>query len=326
MNDLGNDARALIELARDAHDPGNEDQARVRAKLASRLGVAAGLGVVAGLGAAAKTTATVGAGTGMAAGAGAGAGAGVTAGTLGAGAAALKLIGAVLVVSATVGAGAVAVHHARRAPAARVAVAEKAAVSSPRRAATGAAALAAPTAPETEPPDLSGPPSDPIQQSRKVHASALPPAVADATEKPAQAHALAPAPTNGLANAAQARAALAARRSAPAVADEASLFHDGIVALRSGQPTRALELFDLHARLYPQGVLAEERDAERALALADLGRTVEARAAIGQFLQRHPASPLAARLIARAHLLDAADGNPGSRDAPAPSVTQRHAP
>jgi outer membrane protein assembly factor BamD (BamD/ComL family) len=88
------------------------------------------------------------------------------------------------------------------------------------------------------------------------------------------------------------------------VADEASLVHAGVVARRSGQPGRALELFDLHARTYPQGVLAEERDGERALALADLGRITEARAAIDRFLQAHPASPLAARLFARARLLD----------------------
>ena len=98
------------------------------------------------------------------------------------------------------------------------------------------------------------------------------------------------------------------------------------MALRSGQPARALELFELHERLYPRGVLAEERDAERALALADLGRTVEARAAIAHFLQAHPASPLAARLLARARLLDGDDPKPGSADEPAPPVPQRHDP
>ena len=110
------------------------------------------------------------------------------------------------------------------------------------------------------------------------------------------------------------------------MADEASLFHDGVVALRSGQPARALVLFDSHARLYPQGVLAEEREAERALALADLGRATEARAAIDRFLQAHPTSPLAARLLARARLLDPAAAKPGSADEPGRSVTQPQAP
>jgi TolA-binding protein len=321
MNDLGNDARALIELARDAHDPGDEDRARVRARLASRLGVAAGLGVVAGLGAAAKTTATVGAGTGLAA----GAGAGVTAGTLGAGAAALKLIGAVLVVSATVGAGAVAVHHARRAPVARLAVAEKASPASPRRTTTSAATVSAPVSPAVAPPALPVPASDPTRPSPRLHWAGAPSVVASAAPRPAQTLALVPAPKSALPDAENARAALPARRSAPAVADEACLFHDGIVALRSGRPARAMELFELHERLYPRGVLAEEREAERALALADLGRTAEARAAIDQFLQRHPASPLAARLHARAHLLEAGAAKPGAADEPGPPVTPRRA-
>jgi hypothetical protein len=73
-------------------------------------------------------------------------------------------------------------------------------------------------------------------------------------------------------------------------------------------------------------VLAEERDAERALALADLGRTTEARAAIDRFLQAHPVSPLAARLLARAHLLDPAGDKPGSANEPGRAVTPRHTP
>jgi len=140
------------------------------------------------------------------------------------------------------------------------------------------------------------------------------------------AHATVPTPKSGITETENARAALPTPRSAPDVADEAGLFHDGVAALRSGQPARALELFDLHARLYPRGVLAEEREAERALALADLGRTVEARAAIDRFVRVHPASPLAARLLARAHLLDAGSAKPGAADQPGGSGTERHAP
>jgi hypothetical protein len=309
MIDLDNEARTLIELARDAHDPGDDDRARVRAALASRIGVAAGLGLAAaGLGAVAKTT-TATAGASATAGAGAGAGAGMAAGAVAAGTGALKLLGAALVVSATLGAGAAAVHHARRAPVARVAFAEKASPLSPRpRAAVGVAVDPA-AAPPAAPPGASVPASDPIAESAKVNPSDpsdAPPAVSSVAKKPPTAHAIVAAPKAGLGDAGDRHAAPAARPSAPAVADEASLFHDGIVALRSGQPARALVLFDFHARLYPHGVLAEEREAERALALADLGRTTEARAAIDRFLQAHPASPLAARLLARARLLDPA--------------------
>ena len=99
----------------------------------------------------------------------------------------------------------------------------------------------------------------------------------------------------------------AARRPESAVADEARLVHDGVRALRAGQPACALSLLDAHARYYPEGVLAEEREAERALALTDLGRIPEARLAAAAFLRKHPASPLGVRLRHRIPGLDTAD-------------------
>jgi len=90
----------------------------------------------------------------------------------------------------------------------------------------------------------------------------------------------------------------------PALAIEARLVHDGVAALRAGQPARALALFDAHAISYPQGVLAEERAAERVLALAQLGRLADAHAAADEFLRAHRASPLAARLRKRLRALD----------------------
>jgi outer membrane protein assembly factor BamD (BamD/ComL family) len=89
----------------------------------------------------------------------------------------------------------------------------------------------------------------------------------------------------------------------PTLADEARLVHDGVAALRAGDPARALALFDAHGALYPGGALAEECAAERALALAELGRDDEARAAAHQFLSAHPTSPLAARLRERLRML-----------------------
>jgi TolA-binding protein len=93
-------------------------------------------------------------------------------------------------------------------------------------------------------------------------------------------------------------------RPLPAVADEARLVHAALMAARSGQRERALALFDEHAFRYPHGALAEERDAKRALVLADLGRTPDARAAIDHFLRTYPASPLATRLRERLRDLD----------------------
>jgi hypothetical protein len=91
----------------------------------------------------------------------------------------------------------------------------------------------------------------------------------------------------------------------PTLADEARLVREGVAALRAGNPERALALFDAHAALYPTGALAAECAAERAFALADLGRAAEARAAADAFFRAHPASPLVPRLRARIHALPA---------------------
>ena len=80
--------------------------------------------------------------------------------------------------------------------------------------------------------------------------------------------------------------------------------HNGVVALRSGQPGLALAFFDAHALFFPQGSLAVERAAERVLALAALGRKKEARAAGEEFLRAHPTSPLALRIRKRLNTLD----------------------
>ncbi|HXJ18709.1 MAG TPA: hypothetical protein VMT03_00640 [Polyangia bacterium] len=260
MIDLSEDDRAILELARDAHDPSDRDRARVRTELASRIGAAAGLGLAAGLGAAAKTTAT--------AGAAATSGVGLTAGVVGATATVAKIVGAAVIVSAAV--GATVAHRARHVPAARVAIVEKAPLARPAPAHQQVSQVAEVT-----------PPVAPLPASRLV----------PGPEKQApRAHALA-APRN------------VERQPTLNVGDETRLMQSAVLAMQVGQPGRALALLDQHARLYPKGVLAEERDAERALALADLGRVSEARAAIQQFLAAHGGSPMSARLRARALLL-----------------------
>ena len=64
-------------------------------------------------------------------------------------------------------------------------------------------------------------------------------------------------------------------------------------ALRTGDPARALELLDEHAWTFPDGVLAEERSAERVTTLCALGRVDQARAEAARFLATHAESPLA---------------------------------
>jgi hypothetical protein len=60
----------------------------------------------------------------------------------------------------------------------------------------------------------------------------------------------------------------------------------------------ALAALDEHARRFPAGTLAEEREATRALALCAAGRIGEAQGAARSFLAAHPTSPLAHRVRA----------------------------
>jgi len=84
----------------------------------------------------------------------------------------------------------------------------------------------------------------------------------------------------------------------PSIEEETSLLLTSQGALREGDAARALALLDDHARRFPNGALAEERDASRVLALCALGRTVEAKTAGQTFLAAHPRSPAAARVRA----------------------------
>ncbi len=67
-------------------------------------------------------------------------------------------------------------------------------------------------------------------------------------------------------------------------------------ALRDGRPALALELVDRHAALYPRGQLETERLAAEAIAACQSGNEARGRRAALLFLQRDPASALAARV------------------------------
>lgn len=67
-------------------------------------------------------------------------------------------------------------------------------------------------------------------------------------------------------------------------------------ALIDEQPERALTLLGEHAQRFPQGVLAEERQALRAVALCEAGRTTEGQLAARAFLREHPQATLAERV------------------------------
>ena len=97
------------------------------------------------------------------------------------------------------------------------------------------------------------------------------------------------------------RQAPAARRFATrpveSYAAELELLQTGSSCLRgTGLPGRARRRFSEHARRFPGGRLAEEREAlARSLALADSGRPDEARRAAGAFGERFPRSVLLPR-------------------------------
>jgi hypothetical protein len=67
-------------------------------------------------------------------------------------------------------------------------------------------------------------------------------------------------------------------------------------ARAAGNPTRALELLDEHQLLFPAGQLMPEARAARVLALCDLGRADQARAAADDLRRAHPRSPLLPRI------------------------------
>lgn len=80
------------------------------------------------------------------------------------------------------------------------------------------------------------------------------------------------------------------------VAAEAELLRRADVALHAGDPARALALLNEHAARFPDGVLHEERSAERIDVLCALGRRTEAREGAAAFLRDHARSPLAVRV------------------------------
>jgi hypothetical protein len=77
---------------------------------------------------------------------------------------------------------------------------------------------------------------------------------------------------------------------------EASLLREADLALKSGDPGRALSLLDEHAATFPRSALEPERSAERVFALCRAGRVNDARNATDVFLREHPAGPLTARV------------------------------
>jgi hypothetical protein len=295
MSDLTPEDRALLDLARAGHEPTQTDRSRVRAALVASLGVGAGLTVT--------TTASSAAGASI-----------------------LAKVLAAVVVAAAVGGGSFVSYRALQGSgaaqhrgAAGVATAVEA---SPARVPSSAVVVASVDPPRAEPRGVEpgAPPVTPesAHESRPIASNFAAPRVRAPVSSPASAASV-PASRSAAETAATvadtaaavgaplavdpaaAPASVAsgpafAQETSPSVEHELSLIRAGVAALHAGDALKALSLFDQHERQFPNGVVSEERDAERVLALCALRRVAEAQVAASDFLRTHAQSVLALRV------------------------------
>ncbi|MFT3776624.1 MAG: hypothetical protein QM820_65630 [Minicystis sp.] len=294
MSDLGPEARAVLDGGRDGDDPTTADRARVRASVLRAI--AAG----GAISAATSSEGTAAAATsGEAAAVAPAAGATKAAGSLALG---WKVMVALAVIGA-LGTGLLVTRdrdHAAPNPPAAVAppppaalppsstiAAPPAADPSPPPAAVAPPPAADPSPPAAVAPPLSVPaPRSSVDPARPL-SSPKPPAIAAAppSADPSPPSAASPPP-----------AANPPRPPPDTLVAETQRLREAHGALQGGDPTRALALLDEQAAAGAQ--LREERAAARILALCQLGKVDEARAAAARFLAESPRSPLADRVRA----------------------------
>lgn len=80
------------------------------------------------------------------------------------------------------------------------------------------------------------------------------------------------------------------------LAEELALLRRAQRAIAAGDPSMAVRHLDELAERFPDGVMVEEREAARVVALCESGRREDARATAQRFLRERPASPLRARV------------------------------
>jgi hypothetical protein len=88
----------------------------------------------------------------------------------------------------------------------------------------------------------------------------------------------------------------AAVASETTVDEEVKLMNDAQAALRSDNPSHALQLLNEDARRFPNGKLASARAVAHMIALCRLGRADEVRLEADRFLAKTPNSPFAGRV------------------------------
>jgi hypothetical protein len=258
MSELLPEDEALLRSARLGLDPTSEDQARIKRALFAQLGVGASGAALSG----SKATSIA---------ASAKASSSIALGT--------KWLAALLFVGGVVGTGIIVVrksHHASTA----ISSAPSPVSSSQNASATP---NAIPTATTTAPSTASD-----------FEIGDTPPVASAITARAPNAV------NSGISRAAQKSSASASATptsSGPStVSAEAQLLRDADAALRSGDPALALSVLDQHDASFPHGVLNEECEAERVLALCALGKISDAKKIAATFLRDHAGSPLAGRV------------------------------
>ncbi|MBX3274540.1 MAG: hypothetical protein KF729_30020 [Sandaracinaceae bacterium] len=265
MDELSPAARALIDDVRDLDGPGPADRARVKRALVAA--VASGATVAAS---SAASSAAAAAGTGALATGGVSLG--------------VKL-GVAALLAAAVGGTALVVTQPAEEPAPR-------AEHRPARARFAEPApVPAPEAPALEPAPA---PAEALEDTPIAGA----PVEASVVEAPAAPDAPSPAlePTPRVRRVPATPEEVAAVDST--LSEELVLLREAQRAMQADQPAVALSHLDAHARRFPSGILEEEREAARVLALCRAERVDEARALARRFLAERPRSPHRARVHA----------------------------
>jgi len=157
-------------------------------------------------------------------------------------------------------------------------------------------------APDSEPPLQARSPAITAQAVRSAERPATSETVASSTPaaptEVLRAPKVIPPPRASSAAVAVSASAQPGRAAAEAstLEGELSLLREAQAAMARGNAGRSLELLEEHGSRYPNGILSQEREAARVLALCGLGRHDEARAEAARFVEKQPTSPLSARV------------------------------
>jgi hypothetical protein len=249
MNELGPDAREIMDAGRAGDEPTAEDRTRVRASILRAIAAGGVIGV-------ASTAAETSAAAGLKMGA----------------VATWKLVAGLLLAGAVAGTGA------------GLAVSRSHEEAPPRSPAAVAAVTALPALP----------PAGPTPEAAASGTPAVSPPVAAPPRTAPQPGPIAASPRAGATPLASAAPAAPQAKPEDTLAEENQGLRDAHAAMQGGDPARALALLD--EQQAKGSALREEREAARVLALCQLGRVDEGRAAAARFQKESPRSPLADRV------------------------------